>query len=246
MNRQTSQRRSHRAVHKTTSNAAYSFVVPPSRQAWVESQVQHAPPPRPGAIWRLKIRQLARGWQRIDLDKGKNERGPGARDPTRNGNDFVWTRIANQACEPVLLRFVGRGETSESSLTKRISTRSGKIRRMGMGPRASKGLLNNGSARWRETGSSPTRLKTMRSATHFFIPMNTRRASLSSCSPQSYSKSRWSRRSASPLLAAGSRQARAQRGEGSLLSHPLRGRTARWMGQPLFVAGAGRPGLSEF
>ena len=48
--------------------ALYTFAVPPSRQAWVEQQVQKAPAPRPGSTWNLKIRQLGSGRQRIELE----------------------------------------------------------------------------------------------------------------------------------------------------------------------------------
>jgi hypothetical protein len=55
-------------VSPLRKDAPYTFAVPPSQQAWVESQVKQAPPPRPGSMWRLRIRQLDGGRQRIDLE----------------------------------------------------------------------------------------------------------------------------------------------------------------------------------
>lgn len=50
------------------SEARYTFAIPPARQQWVERQIQTLPPPRPGSIWTMRVRQLGNDTQRIDLE----------------------------------------------------------------------------------------------------------------------------------------------------------------------------------
>jgi hypothetical protein len=51
-----------------SSEARYTLAIPPARQQWVERQIQTLPPPRPGSIWTLRVRQLGNDTQRIDLE----------------------------------------------------------------------------------------------------------------------------------------------------------------------------------
>jgi hypothetical protein len=51
------------------NNAAYSFNVPPEREAWVKQQVRNAPSPNPlKASWIIRIQQLGPERQRIQLE----------------------------------------------------------------------------------------------------------------------------------------------------------------------------------
>jgi hypothetical protein len=57
-------------VAPLSSEARYTFAIPPARQQWVERQIQTLPPPRPGSIWTLRVLQLAMThsaltWRRI-------------------------------------------------------------------------------------------------------------------------------------------------------------------------------------
>jgi hypothetical protein len=55
-------------VSPPAADARYTFAIPPARQQWVERQIQTLPPPRPGSIWTLRVRQLGNDTQRIDLE----------------------------------------------------------------------------------------------------------------------------------------------------------------------------------
>jgi hypothetical protein len=50
------------------ANAMYSFMVSPERQAWVKEQLGAYPTPTRGTSWRLRVRPIEPGQQRIDLE----------------------------------------------------------------------------------------------------------------------------------------------------------------------------------
>ena len=49
-------------------NAAYTFLVPPERQAWVTEQLRASSTPTRGTSWRMWIKPLEPGRQEIDLE----------------------------------------------------------------------------------------------------------------------------------------------------------------------------------
>ena len=55
-------------VSPAPSGGLYTFAIPSARQQWVQQQIQTLPPPRPGSIWTLSVRQLGDDKQRIDLE----------------------------------------------------------------------------------------------------------------------------------------------------------------------------------
>lgn len=50
------------------SNAEYTFLVPPERQAWVTEQLQAYSTPTRGTSWRMRVRPLEPGKQEIGLE----------------------------------------------------------------------------------------------------------------------------------------------------------------------------------
>lgn len=56
------------SVSPRIPEAAYQFLIPPGRRAWVAREVSHYPSPDPDASWRLRVRDLSPQRQRIQLE----------------------------------------------------------------------------------------------------------------------------------------------------------------------------------
>jgi|HubBroStandDraft_1064217.scaffolds.fasta_scaffold109621_2 hypothetical protein len=79
-------------------NAGYVFSVPPERVAWIEEQVRKIPPPSPDpdSAWLIRVRQVTRDRQQIQLEAWwKNEFRGMIYEATRNEIVPLKTRTAS-------------------------------------------------------------------------------------------------------------------------------------------------------
>lgn len=55
-------------VSPRPNGESYTFFVPPERTQWVQEEIRKLPQPGPKSAWYLRVKQISRDWQVIDLE----------------------------------------------------------------------------------------------------------------------------------------------------------------------------------